>query len=372
MRTPSFLLVAAGLAVLSACTAKNTKAPPLAGPSTLAMSITMTASKNSLIQNGVDSAAIAIQALGPDGQSQSVTLRAEIFVNGVIRDFGTLSNKAPVTPATITYFAPPAPAESVGTGTRVTIAVTPVGSDFNGEVRRYIDINVIPPGVILPPNGAPVPKFVVTPPTFNTLRILTFDASATTDEGVLCGSRCSYAWTFGDGTSSTGLATTHEYRTAATYAVTLTVTDERGTSATSTQNLVVTATAAPTATFKISPTPVGVNQDAFFNATESVAATGRQIVNYGWNFGDGKTASGATVSHSFSALGSYIIVLTVTDDAEAVGRTTQTLAVVTAGAADLLARRAQGRRRGVLQRQRKHSGNGSHRHVSLQLRRRNA
>lgn len=332
MRTPSFLLVAAGLATLAGCTVKNTEAPALSGPSTLATSITMTASKDSIIQNGLDSTAIAIQALGPDGQSKSVTLRAEIFVDGVIQDFGTLSNKAPVTPTTITYFAPAAPIESVGTGTRVTIAVTPVGGDFGGEVRRYIEINVIPPGVILPPNGAPVPSFTVTPTPANTRKVLNFDASATTDEGVACGSRCSYAWNFGDSTTGTGLTTTHEYRSAATYTVALTVTDERGTSATATQSLVVAATAPPTAIFRISPTPVGVNQQAFFNASESRPTAGRQIVSYAWNFGEGSTGSGVTVSHSYSALGSYSIVLTVTDDSDAVGQATQTLSVATAGA----------------------------------------
>ena len=59
-------------------------------------------------------------------------------MDGVAQDFGTLSNKNPITPTTIFYRAPPASA-TVGSRppTTVTIAVTPDDSgDFRGESRR--------------------------------------------------------------------------------------------------------------------------------------------------------------------------------------------------------------------------------------------
>jgi PKD repeat protein len=37
-------------------------------------------------------------------------------------------------------------------------------------------------------------------------------------------------------------------------------------------------------------------------------------VSYAWDLGDGTTASGAEVSHSYSAAGSYRVTLTVTDN----------------------------------------------------------
>jgi len=330
MRTSSILLVAAGLAALAGCV-KNTEAPPASGPSTLATSIVMTAARDSIIQNGIDSTTIAIQALGPDGQSKAVTLRAEIFVGGVAVDFGRLSSKAPVTPTAITYFSPAAPVESVGTGTRVTIRATPVGGDFAGEVSRFVEINVIPPGVILPPNGTPVPLFAVTPAAPKTGQTVNFDASATTDEGVRCLSRCTYAWTFGDGTTGAGVTTTHDYRLPASYKVTLTVTDERGTSATTSQTLVVTATALPVPVFTFSPTPAVVGQDIFFNAEKSSSPDpNRQIVGYGWNFGDGRTASGVTVARSYSKAGIYTVTLRVTDDAGGTATISQTVEVKSA------------------------------------------
>lgn len=336
MRTISHFLVACGLALMVGCTTKSAEAPPLAGPSTLATSIHVQAQPDSILQDNSTSTVTAT-VTGPDGRPISnLDLRAEIFVNDIAQDFGTLVPKSLRTGsdgiARFIYTAPPRPLESVGTGTRVTIAVTPVGSDFRGEVRRQVDINVIPPGVILPPNGAPVPSFVVTPTPANTRQVLNFDASATTDEGVPCGGRCAYGWTFGDNTSGTGMVTTHEYRATGSFTVRLTVTDQRSTSASITQTLAVGATDPPTPLFTISPKPVGVNQDAFFNASQSTAATGRRIVNYGWNFGDNRTASGVTVTHRYSGIGTYTITLTVTDDSDAVKQKTDTLDVGVGGA----------------------------------------
>jgi PKD repeat protein len=59
-----------------------------------------------------------------------------------------------------------------------------------------------------------------------------------------------------------------------------------------------------------------VNTEVFFNGSASFADrnTGRSIVRYDWNFADGTTAGGATVTHRFSAPGTYNVVLTVTDD----------------------------------------------------------
>jgi PKD repeat protein len=50
-----------------------------------------------------------------------------------------------------------------------------------------------------------------------------------------------------------------------------------------------------------------------FDAAASSDSDG-SIVSYGWDFGDGTTASGATPAHQYAADGTYTVTLTVTDD----------------------------------------------------------
>ena len=49
------------------------------------------------------------------------------------------------------------------------------------------------------------------------------------------------------------------------------------------------------------------------NASGSTVPPGRTIVSYDWDFGDGTTGSGQTVSHTYHQLRTFTIVLTVTD-----------------------------------------------------------
>jgi PKD repeat protein len=53
------------------------------------------------------------------------------------------------------------------------------------------------------------------------------------------GTIASYVWTFGDGATAQGSVVNHRYTRRGTYTVTLTVTDNRGATATKTAQLVV-------------------------------------------------------------------------------------------------------------------------------------
>ncbi|WP_107764742.1 beta strand repeat-containing protein [Nocardioides terrigena] len=72
------------------------------------------------------------------------------------------------------------------------------------------------------PNVAPVASFTVSCPQAT----CTVDASGSTDTAP--GTVSSYAWDFGDGTTGTGVSTTHTYATGGAKTITLRVTDNQG------------------------------------------------------------------------------------------------------------------------------------------------
>ena len=331
-RTLSTLVALAATIVLGGCTVKKTEAPALAGPSEFGLSLQVTASPDILGQDGSSPSQVQIVARGADGRpARGVSMRVEIAAGGVLADYGRLSARTVVTGedgiARLVYTAPPPLREPVDNFTIVTLLVTPINGDYAGANPRSVEIRLVPPGTttIIPPNGAPIPSFVVTPTPVTTYTPVTFDASATRDEGGPCGARCTYAWDFGDGSSGTGMVTGHEYRTAATFNARLTVTDDRGTSSTLSQPISVTATAAPKADFTFSPTEPRFGQEVFFNAAASTAAPGHKIVAYDWDFGTGRTGIGLTVAKRYDIdlippgavtgdEASFNVTLTVTDD----------------------------------------------------------
>jgi PKD repeat protein len=135
----------------------------------------------------------------------------------------------------------------------------------------------------------------------------------------------SYAWDFGDGSTGTGVTPSHAFGAAGTYVVRLTITNSAGQTATTTKN--VTVGVAPTADFSFSPTDPTVGQTVFFNAASSTTPAGTTITSYAWDFGDGSTGSGATASHAFGSARTFVVRLTITNDAGQTSTTTKQVTV---------------------------------------------
>ena len=159
-----------------------------------------------------------------------------------------------------------------------------------------------------------------------------FDASATSDEGVVCLDACSYAWDFGDGSTGTGRITSRTFTLPGTYTVTLTVTDGAGTSASTASTVTISDVAAPTATLTVAPDPPLAELAATFTATTTVA-TGHSISSYFWTWGDGnsQTTFEPTVTKTYGVVGTYVATVKVTDDLGQTGTGSKSFTIVGSG-----------------------------------------
>ncbi len=131
-----------------------------------------------------------------------------------------------------------------------------------------------------------------------------------------------YAWDFKDGSTAAGQKTEHIFAKPGRYDVTLTVTDAAaGAFGLIKDTALIKVNAAPIANAGPSAGS-GQGRDAYFggahdavifDATASMDADGDPLM-YSWDFGDGKTAQGAIVSHTFTKAGEYRVKLRVRDD----------------------------------------------------------
>jgi PKD repeat protein len=157
-----------------------------------------------------------------------------------------------------------------------------------------------------------------------------FDGTGSTDDSAIV----SYDWDFGDGNTGTGPTPSHTYEFDAmatypvVYNVTLTVTDDSGTSSTpAAATATIAANQAPTA--DANGTYTGSTDTAvLFDGTGSFDPDGT-IVSYEWDFdGDGVIdGSGPSPSHIYADAGTYNVTLTVTDNMGATASDTTTATI---------------------------------------------
>jgi len=122
------------------------------------------------------------------------------------------------------------------------------------------------------------------------------------------GEPLSFLWAFGDGQTSTLRNPTHAYNTGGLFTVTLTATNPYGQAHTSAPVLVVDGVS--TADFTWEPAYPAPGEPVTLTATTN----GTEPVTYEWNLGDGITATGQVVVHTYATTSTYTATLQAYND----------------------------------------------------------
>jgi large repetitive protein len=134
------------------------------------------------------------------------------------------------------------------------------------------------------------------------------------------GSIAAYDWDFDDESAhATTREAAHTYAQPGEFTVTLTVTDDDGDTAVATEQLTVSNSGAPTASFTMTCDELTCT---FTDRSFDPDAGGR-IASYDWDFGDNKAhAASRDPVHTYTSPGEFTVTLTVTDDDGATAKTT--------------------------------------------------
>lgn len=196
------------------------------------------------------------------------------------------------------------------TGARSFLKST-IGSRYDSEFRSWlgtVNTNGVNCANGTPPaNVAPTAGF-----SFSTSGLSANFTDTSTDPD---GSVASWAWNFGDGSSSTVKNPSKTYAQAGTYTVTLTVKDNSGASSNppKTQQVTVSAVANKPPVANFSCTASGLT----LTCTDSSTDADGTVASWAWTFGDGSSSTAKNPSKTFAAAGTYTVTLTVKDNAGA-------------------------------------------------------
>lgn len=314
----SWRAAAAAMTVLavSACGVSKQEAPSLTGPSGFAQSLQVTAAPQILSRDGSSTSTITVLARNADGTPMA---NRRLFLDA---SAGTLASSEVNTTsdgrASTTYIAP---GQNVPVNA-VTIFVTPIEAGDRANTHgTSVIIEVVGPDI-------PVPSFNFNPTAPAQFQQVNFDASTSFLSGSACGSVCSYAWDFGDGSTDTGRFPTHVFQNQGIHLVTLTVTSPVGTFRSVSRVVNVAAAVLPTADFTFSPGNPMIFDQVFFDGSKSKGANGATIVSWEWNFGNGTYGVGVTppaVIYPVDRI--FNVTLTVTDSRGQVGTVTKPIAI---------------------------------------------
>jgi len=298
LRRVSGLLAAV---VLSGCVGKYESVFPV-------IVVNRTANTIQALANGNDLGQVAA------GQTQSFSLKLPES-NGNVFSNGT----APTPRADVTFTA-----RDTRTGTLSAEKSVVLSKDATTYVSFTVDD--------FPSTVPTVARFTYSPtnPTIN--QDVSFNGSSSS------ATNATYAWDFGDGATGAGVTTIHRYTRGGTFTVTLTVTSDNRQSSTSSRTITVSTTLPPAAAnFTFSPTTPAINQDVVFTASGTPFPGGPgnpgptpvQGATYTWDFGDGTTGNGSSVTHRYTRGGTFAVTLRVTSDTGLTATTSRQVTIST-------------------------------------------
>lgn len=315
---------ALSLGAAAACTVHQDSAPSPSGPSTSAVSLTITATPDTLPQNGTAQATLRVKAFNAGGQPlASLPIRLDLQLNGVTQDFGTLSARNLVTGADGTasaiYTAPAGPNVG-GLGTTIAVIATPVAGDAanQGILNSVGSVSQVYVRLVSdsldnpPPPETPTAAFA-TAGTLTAGATILFNGTTSTSGGTNS-TLINWDWDFGDGSAhGNGSVVTHTYQIARPYAVVLTVTNSQGRSSSITTVVTIGTGTGPTALFTALPNPVNVGGTVTLDGSPSTGAP----IAWKWSITSPalvvSLGSGQTLTFVASTPGAWSILLTVTD-----------------------------------------------------------
>jgi len=126
--------------------------------------------------------------------------------------------------------------------------------------------------------------------------------------GQAAGTAPLFTWDFGDGTSANGQEVTHTYAVPATYRVVLTATNACSDDGIWHDLAVELSCTAPQGTDLSSSAPVPAGDEVHFTGSFTAGA---EPLTFTWFFGDGSSAAGRNITHTYQVAGDYPVMLIV-------------------------------------------------------------
>lgn len=187
-----------------------------------------------------------------------------------------------------------------GFATRIATLVVKDNEGFEDSASVEIEVT-----------NDPIAKIKYSPKKGEPPLKVSFDASNSKPADRNNGKITAYDWDFGDGSNGSGRTPVHNYTKPGHFTVTLRITDDQNIQDSSTVE--VEAYSKPVARFTRSPLEGIAPCPVHFDGSGSSDEDGKIMV-YKWVFGDGTTAYGKVVNHTYTKGGTFTIWLSVTDD----------------------------------------------------------